>query len=100
MRCGRAYTQAAIIYSDGGGKAKAGTKPVTGAEIIARFILGGMRLIADQNYTWEVFDLNGRPAIVVRIAGKALGVVEFELSDYNHIAEIHFITNPDKICHR
>jgi RNA polymerase sigma-70 factor (ECF subfamily) len=91
--------QEAIIYSDGGGKATAGTKPVSGAEIVARFILGGMRVIADQNYTWEVVELNGRPAIVVRIAGKAFGVVQFELSDYNHIAEIHFITNPDKIRH-
>jgi RNA polymerase sigma-70 factor (ECF subfamily) len=91
--------QEATIYSDGGGKAKAGTRPVSGAEIVARFILGGLRVIADQNYIWEVVELNGRPAIVVRIAGKAFGVVQLELSDCNHIAEIHFITNPDKIGH-
>jgi RNA polymerase sigma-70 factor (ECF subfamily) len=91
--------QEATIYSDGGGKAKAGTRPVSGAEIVARFILGGLRVIADENYSWEVVELNGRPAIVVRIAGIAFGVVQFELGDCSHIAEIHFITNPDKISH-
>jgi RNA polymerase sigma-70 factor, ECF subfamily len=91
--------QDATIYSDGGGKAPAGNRPVSGHEIVAKFILGGLRVIADQAYTWDVLELNGRPAIVVRIHGKAFGVVQFELSDAHHIGEIHFITNPDKIGH-
>lgn len=97
--------QDATIRSDGGGKAVAGTKPVRGHEIVARFILGGLRIIADENYTWDVVELNGRPAIVVRIDGKAFGVVQFELRNQSptdpspQIEEIHFITNPDKIRH-
>ncbi|KAB2857169.1 MAG: RNA polymerase sigma-70 factor [Anaerolineae bacterium] len=92
-------TQDAIIYSDGGGKAVAGTRPVGGQEIVARFILGGLRVIADHAYTWDIMELNGRPAIVVRVEGKAFGVVQFELSGHQLIDEIHFITNPDKIGH-
>lgn len=91
--------QDATIYSDGGGKAIAGTRPVSGAEIVAQFILGGLRQIADQDYSWEVTELNGRPAVVVRIGEMAFGVVQLELSDAAHIGEIHFITNPDKIRH-
>jgi RNA polymerase sigma-70 factor (ECF subfamily) len=92
-------TAEATIYSDGGGKAKAGTRPVTGHEIVARFIIGGLRVIADQDYTWTILELNGRPAIVVRINGKAFGVVQFELSTTQKIESIHFITNPEKINH-
>lgn len=91
--------QDATIYSDGGGKAKAGTRPVSGQEIVAKFILGGLRVIADQDYTWEILELNGRPAIVVRINGAAFGVVQFEINASQSIEAIHFITNPDKIDH-
>lgn len=91
--------QEAMMYSDGGGKAKAGTKPISGAEIVARFIIGGLRVIADQLYTWETVELNGRPAIVVRIQQQPFGVVQFDLTDPSHIGEIHFITNPDKLRH-
>ena len=91
--------QDATIYSDGGGKAKAGTRPVCGHEIVARFIIGGMRVIAGEDYSWEVIELNGKPAIVVRIGGQAFGIVQLELIDQKHIGEIHFITNPDKIGH-
>jgi RNA polymerase sigma-70 factor (ECF subfamily) len=91
--------QDATMYADGGGKAPAGTRPISGPEIVARFIIGGLRVIADQQYTFDVMELNGRPAIVVRIGGKAFGVVQFELIDESHIGEIHFITNPDKIAH-
>lgn len=91
--------QEATMYSDGGGKATAGTKPISGSEIVAHFIIGGLRVIADQAYTWEVVELNGRPAIVVRIQQTPFGVVQFDLTDTTHIGEVHFITNPDKIRH-
>ena len=91
--------QDATIYTDGGGKAVAGTRPVSGREIVAQFILGGLRVIAGQAYSWDVKELNGRPAVVVRIEGKAFGVVQFELNDQQHIEAIYFLTNPDKIGH-
>ena len=91
--------QEATITTDGGGKAVAGTRPVRGQEIVARFILGGLRMIADQPYSWEMVELNGRPGIVVRVGGQAFGVVQFELGDRAHIQDIHFVTNPDKLRH-
>jgi RNA polymerase sigma-70 factor (ECF subfamily) len=72
---------------------------VSGAELVARFILGGLRTLADEDLTWDMLELNGKPAIVLRIAGKAFAVTQLDLSDDNHIGEIHFITNPDKIGH-
>jgi RNA polymerase sigma-70 factor (ECF subfamily) len=91
--------QEATIYSDGGGKARAGTRPVSGQEVVARFILGGLRSIAGESYSWQVMELNDRPAIVVQIGGRTFGVIHFDLNDRQQIEEIHFITNPDKIGH-
>ncbi len=91
--------QEAMIYSDGGGKARAGTRPVSGQELVARFILGGIRSIAGEEYRWKVVELNDRPALVVQIRGRTFGVVHFDLNDRQQIEEIHFITNPDKIGH-
>jgi RNA polymerase sigma-70 factor (ECF subfamily) len=91
--------QEATIYSDGGGKARAGTRPVSGQELVARFILGGLRSIAGEAYHWRVTELNDRPAIVVQIANRTFAVVHFDLNERQQIEEIHFLTNPDKIGH-
>jgi RNA polymerase sigma-70 factor (ECF subfamily) len=91
--------QEATIYADGGGKARAGTRPVSGQELVARFILGGLRSIAGEAYSWQVMELNDRPAIVVQIGERPFGVIHFDLNDHHQIEEIHFITNPDKIGH-
>jgi RNA polymerase sigma-70 factor (ECF subfamily) len=91
--------QEATIRSDGGGKARAGTRPVSGQELVARFILGGLRTIAGEQYIWQVMELNNRPAILVQIGGHNFGVIQFELNNQQQIEEIHFITNPDKIGH-
>ena len=74
-------------------------RPVSGQELVARFILGGLRSIAEEHYHWKVMELNDRPAIVVQIAGRTFGVIHFDLNDQSLIEEIHFITNPDKIGH-
>ena len=95
--------QEATIYADGGGKARAGTRPVSGQELVARFILGGLRSIAGEAYRWKIMELNDRPAIVVQIVDqivdRTFGVIHFDLNHRQEIAEIHFITNPDKIGH-
>jgi RNA polymerase sigma-70 factor (ECF subfamily) len=91
--------QEATIYTDGGGKARAGTRPVSGQEVVARFILGGLRSIASEEYSWQILELNDRPAIIVMIDGRAFGVIHLDLNAQHEITEIHFITNPDKLNH-
>ena len=86
------------LWTDGGGKARgAATRPVSGSVAVAQFLIGSIRL-APGNFTSEIEDVNGEPAIVLRVDGKAV-VVIFVEADRTRIGEIWAIGNPDKLQH-
>ncbi|RMF80685.1 MAG: RNA polymerase sigma-70 factor [Chloroflexi bacterium] len=84
------------LYADGGGKAfGAATRPVYGRENAAHFILGSLRFLP-ADYALEVAEINGLPAIIVRGAGAALGVLNLEIAA-DRVQVVRFIGNPDKL---
>ncbi len=85
----------AVLYSDGGGKARAALNPVLGAQRIARFLVGVER----KNPGRSVFlgELNQAPALLFKLAGRQ-DVVAIEVAA-GHIQTILLVSNPDKLSH-
>ena len=84
-----------VFVADGGGKARAGLKPVQGPDKVARGMLGGLRpLLAD--LVARVVEVNGHPAIVGYLAGRPYAVAIFELVGPK-IRRIYTVLNPDKL---
>lgn len=83
-------------YADGGGKRPgAATKPVIGLETVVKLYAGlHKRFPADS--TTEIVDINGWPALVLRVHGKTEGVVQLE-TDGETIFAVRTTLNPDKL---
>lgn len=89
------------LWTDGGGKVRQATRPVTGAERVAKWFAG----VATRPYEGvsptdmhvEVVDLNGAPGIVFRGAGRVIATVTLELDEHGLITTIHNVANPDKL---
>ncbi len=85
-----------VIYSDGGGKKSAATKPLIGVETCTKFLLGlfqkrGHELIA------SYAEVNGAPALQLRtLEGELDTILLFTLENYQ-INQLFFIRNPDKL---
>src|SRR5690606_16603205 len=70
----------AILYSDGGGHARAALRPIVGASKVARFFVGVMRTHPPPEghvLEWEV--VNGGPGVVVRVGDRVDQILTFEL---------------------
>jgi RNA polymerase sigma-70 factor (ECF subfamily) len=85
------------LRSDGGGKAAAATQPLQGRETVMRFLLGIYRK-RPPNTAAELTEVNGAPALVVRVDGKLENVMSFELSGAT-ISAIRIVQNPEKLRH-
>ena len=87
-----------VLTADGGGRATAAGRPVSGAERVARFLAGAVRQ-APPGAVATVEDVNGGPGLVVRSDGSAVlvGVVEVE---GDRVREIRFVRNPEKLALR
>jgi RNA polymerase sigma-70 factor (ECF subfamily) len=89
--------QDAVAYTDGGGKARAASRPVHGAVGIARF----MALIAtraEPGMEIRAADINGRPGrVLLDAAGTAIGALVLDVAD-GAIRRVDFIVNPDKLA--
>ncbi len=86
------------LWSDGGGKAQAATRPVYGRDHVGRF-LHGLFKRTPANLTFGVREVNGRSAIVVWYdTGAPYVVITFEIDD-GLITSFRLIRNPDKLQH-
>jgi RNA polymerase sigma-70 factor (ECF subfamily) len=88
-----------VVVGDGGGKAQALAQPVSGAERVARFILGlfrrGLKLGAHGELAW----VNGQPGAVSRDAeGRVVNVFALDIAD-GVVQAIRSVVNPDKLRH-
>lgn len=84
-------------YSDGGGKVRAALKPVRGASSVARLYLSPKRHAFIGAGQSEFIDLNGWPALVLRLEGRARLALTIE-TDGEKISAVHMILNPDKLA--
>ncbi len=89
-------TEDVELVADGGGEVAAAGKPVRGADPVARFLLGIVRL-APAGWTAAPATVNGGPGLVVRRAdGRPLAVLALEVAG-DRVAAIRVVNNPDKL---
>jgi RNA polymerase sigma-70 factor (ECF subfamily) len=86
----------ATLVSDGGGKAAAATRPVLGADRVAKFMLGYAGKLRWSESDFELVMINGDPGLLLRhpIAGN--GTYSFDIVD-GRIRTIYVVRNPDKL---
>jgi RNA polymerase sigma-70 factor (TIGR02957 family) len=83
-------------WSDGGGKVTAARRPVSGADSVARWLLGVLAKPNTQGMETEIVSINGEAAVLGRFAGVVAGSLHFEIED-DRIASLRMIVNPDKL---
>jgi RNA polymerase sigma-70 factor (ECF subfamily) len=87
----------AVMWSDGGGVARAARKPVRGADLVSRFLVGIQKGGIPADASMERVRVNGEPGLHFRGTGFH-SVWAFELAE-GRIAGIRAVTNPDKLAH-
>lgn len=89
------------LWTDGGGKVRQATKPVIGAERVAKWFAGVAARpyegVAPADMRAEVVDLNGTPGIVFSGAGRVIATLTLDLDEDGRITTIHNVANPDKL---
>ncbi len=84
------------VWADSGGKTKgAARRPVHGADSVARLFLGLVKKNHDEVLT-EIIEVNGWPALVLRIHGAIVNVLTIE-TDGERIHGIRAVLNPEKL---
>jgi RNA polymerase sigma-70 factor (ECF subfamily) len=89
----------AVAWADGGGKIRgAALKPVQGAESVARLYIGIVKKIpAGLSVEAEVRDVNGWPALVLKVNGALFDIISLE-TDGERIHGIRAVLNPEKLA--
>jgi len=85
-------------WTDGGGKVRAALRPLHGADRVARWLLGVVRLPLPEPATRQV-TVNGQPGLLVTSAGAPDSVIAADLGPDGRITAIRLIRNPDKLRH-
>jgi RNA polymerase sigma-70 factor (TIGR02957 family) len=84
-----------VLISDGGGVKQAAPRPITGADRVARFIVGGLGK-AQVALTSVHTVVNGNPAIVLRVNGEIDGVIAVRV-ERARITGLYYVRNPEKL---
>lgn len=86
-----------VVYlGDGGGLKQAAARPITGAEKVARLLVGGVRRLADGTVAFGSLLVNGRPALLARLNGTVDGVLAVHVEDAR-IVGLYYVRNPEKL---
>lgn len=83
--------------ADGGGVVTAARRPIVGAGTVARYLVGLFRFqVPDMAISVE--EINGAPAVVVRVGAAPLAVVAVDFAD-GVATEVRLILNPAKLAY-
>lgn len=86
-----------VSLADGGGKVTAARRPVTGAEQVARYLLGLTKFLTPAS-TFGFAEVNGELALLVREDGVVpSSVLFFEVDEQGKVATVRIVVNPDKL---
>jgi RNA polymerase sigma-70 factor (TIGR02957 family) len=83
-------------WTDGGGKVTAALRPLNGADHVARWVLGVLAKPVVRGTTLESTVVNGEPALIVRLGGRAIGSMHLDVED-GRVAALRFQLNPEKL---
>lgn len=84
-----------VLLSDGGGIKQAARRPVTGADKVARFMIGGLGK-SPRPLTVGLTVVNGGPALVVHVDGELDGIMAIRV-EAARIAGLYYVRNPHKL---
>ncbi|MGW6729279.1 RNA polymerase sigma-70 factor [Nocardia sp. NPDC055029] len=84
-----------VLLADGGGVVKAVVRPIVGADRVARLMAAGLPRVGGQVST-ELVQINGAPALVIRIDGMLDSVVATRIDD-GSITGLYVVRNPEKL---
>jgi len=87
-----------LLHSDGGGKALAVPNLISGADKVARGILGSLKKLVPHNLLIRIAMINGQPGIVSYLDSKPYSVLTLDTRD-GRIRAIYVLTNPEKLAH-
>ncbi|MFH8786976.1 RNA polymerase sigma-70 factor [Streptomyces roseoverticillatus] len=85
-----------VQVSDGGGKATAARRPITGSAEVARYVLGVARTGITPTTRLEHATYNGMPAARSLTDGEVDWLLAFEIHD-DRITALYVMRNPDKL---
>jgi RNA polymerase sigma-70 factor (ECF subfamily) len=87
------------MIGDGGGKAPAFTKGVTGVDNVARVLASFFALLTKIDISLEPREVNGQPGAIVRDRdGNVIGTFTLDILD-GQVQTIRSVLNPDKLGH-
>jgi len=86
-----------VFLGDGGGVVQAVRVPVTGATRVAGLLAIGLARIAD-SVSLEPAQVNGYPALIVRLDGVLDGVIAVRIDD-GLVTGLYSVRNPEKLSH-
>jgi RNA polymerase sigma-70 factor, ECF subfamily len=85
--------------ADGGGKGPAFSRPIVGADNVARMIGGFAPLLGAAGLVPELKEINGQPGAVFHDReGRTLGIIVVDVLD-GRIQTVRTLVNPDKLEH-
>jgi RNA polymerase sigma-70 factor (ECF subfamily) len=89
------------FWGDGGGKVLTARRPVFGREHVGTMLAGFRRAAPSAGIdlakvTLDIVDVNGEPAMLLRVAGRLDSVYAFTVDD-DAITAIRVVRNPDKL---
>ena len=83
-----------VLVADGGGLKQAAPRPMVGADRVARFAIGELR--KNGRLTAETTQVNGSPALAVRLDGQLDGVLAFRVEG-TRVTGLYYVRNPEKL---
>jgi RNA polymerase sigma-70 factor (ECF subfamily) len=86
----------ATLVSDGGGKAAAATRPLLGADRVAKFLLGYAGKLHWSDSDLQLVTINGAPGLLLRHPLAGDGTYSFDIVD-RRIRAVYIVRNPDKL---
>jgi len=89
------------LLTDGGGKARAALRPITGAAKTARFLaaIAGRPYmgVAVSDMTLEAAEINGSPGTLIMAGDRAIAALTLTVSN-GRITAVQLLANPDKLA--
>jgi RNA polymerase sigma-70 factor (ECF subfamily) len=87
-----------VLVTDGGGKAKAALRPISGADKVARFVAAvSAEGLENPDLRVELADVNGAPAIVAWEGTEPYLSMSMVVGGDGRIEQVLLVRNPDKL---
>jgi hypothetical protein len=84
-----------VFLGDGGGVKQAALRPIVGADRVARLFAVALDMVGAA-MTVEPVQVNGRPALIVRLDGELDGVMAVRIDD-GLVTGLYYVRNPEKL---